>query len=59
MLNWATGYPGTAIAVAAIILGAGIGVARSSPIPALAGLVFALFTLYVPTTIESIMAATV
>ena len=36
MLNWATGYLGKAIAVAAFILGAGIGVARSSPIPALA-----------------------
>jgi conjugal transfer pilus assembly protein TraA len=36
LLNWATGYLGKAIAVAAFILGAGIGVARSSPIPALA-----------------------
>jgi hypothetical protein len=35
LLNWATGYLGKAIAVAAFILGAGIGVARSSPIPAL------------------------
>jgi conjugal transfer pilus assembly protein TraA len=38
MLNWATGYPGTAIAVAAIFLGAGIGVARSSPTPGARGL---------------------
>ena len=59
MLNWATGYLGKAIAVAAFILGAGIGVARSSPIPALAGVVFALFMVYVPTIIDSIMTATI
>ena len=59
LLNWATGYLGKAIAVAAFILGAGIGVARSSPIPALVGVVFALFMIYVPTIIDSIMTATV
>ena len=59
LLNWATGYLGRAIAIAAFILGAGIGVARSSPIPALVGVVFALFMVYVPTIIDSIMTATV
>jgi conjugal transfer pilus assembly protein TraA len=59
LLNWATGYLGKAIAVAAFILGAGIGVARSSPIPALVGVVFALFMVYVPNIIDSIMTATV
>ena len=59
LLNWATGYLGKAIAIAAFILGAGIGVARSSPIPALAGVVFALFMVYVPTIIDSIMTATI
>jgi conjugal transfer pilus assembly protein TraA len=59
LLNWATGYLGKAIAVAAFILGAGIGVARSSPIPALGGVVFALFMVYVPTIIDSIMTATI
>ena len=49
-LNWATGYLGKAIAVAAFILGAGIGVKRSSPIPALVGAVFTLFMVYVPTS---------
>jgi conjugal transfer pilus assembly protein TraA len=34
-------------------------VARSSPIPALAGVVFALFMVYVPTIIDSILPATV
>ena len=59
LLNWATGYLGKAIAVAAFILGAGIGVARSSPVPALAGVGVALFMDYVPTIIDSIMTATV
>ncbi|MBK7025034.1 MAG: hypothetical protein IPH41_16550 [Sulfuritalea sp.] len=39
LLNWATGFLGKSIAIAAFILGAGIGIARSSPIPALAGVV--------------------
>ena len=59
LLNWATGYLGRAIAIAAFILGARIGVARSLPIPALVGVVFALFMIYVPTIIDSIMTATV
>ena len=59
LLNWATGYLGKAIALAAFILGAGVGIARSSPIPALAGVVFALFMVYVPTIIEAIMTATI
>jgi len=59
MLDWATGFLGKSIAIAAFILGAGIGVARSSPIPALAGVVFALFMVYVPTIIDSIMTAVV
>ncbi len=59
LLNWATGYLGKAIAIAAFILGAGVGIARSSPIPALAGVVFALFMVYVPTIIDTIMTATI
>jgi conjugal transfer pilus assembly protein TraA len=59
LLNWTTGYLGKSIAIAAFILGAGIGIARSSPIPALAGVVFALFMVYVPTIIDSIMTATI
>lgn len=59
LLNWATGFLGKSIAIAAFLLGAGIGIARSSPIPALVGVVFALFMVYVPTIIDSIMTATV
>ena len=59
LLNWATGFLGKSIAIAAFILGAGIGIARSSPIPALVGVVFALFMVYVPTIIDGIMTAVV
>ena len=59
LLNWATGFLGKSIAIAAFILGAGIGIARSSPIPALAGVVFALFMVYVPSIIDSIMTAVI
>lgn len=33
LLNWASGYLGKSIAIAAFILGAGIGIARSPPTP--------------------------
>ena len=59
LLNWANGYLGKSIAIAAFILGAGIGIARSSPIPALVGVVFALFMVYIPTIIDSIMTAVI
>lgn len=59
LLEWATGFLGKSIAIAAFILGAGIGIARSSPIPALVGVVFALFMVYVPTIIDSIMTAVI
>ncbi len=59
LLNWVSGYLGKSIAIAAFILGAGIGIARSSPIPALVGVVFALFMVYVPTIIDSVMTAVI
>jgi conjugal transfer pilus assembly protein TraA len=59
LLNWVNGYLGKSIAIAAFILGAGIGIARSSPIPALVGVVFALFMVYVPTIIDTIMTAVI
>ena len=59
LLNWASGFLGKSIAIAAFILGAGVGLARSSPIPALVGIVFALFMVYVPTIIDGIMTAVV
>ena len=59
LLNWVNGFLGKSIAIAAFIIGAGVGVARSSPIPALIGVVFALFMVYVPNIIDSIMTAVI
>jgi conjugal transfer pilus assembly protein TraA len=59
LLNWISGFLGKSIAIAAFIIGAGVGIARSSPIPALVGVVFALFMVYVPTIIDSIMTAVI
>jgi conjugal transfer pilus assembly protein TraA len=59
LLNWVNGFLGKAIAIAAFIIGAGVGIARSSPIPALVGVVFALFMVYVPNIIDSIMTAVI
>jgi len=59
LLNWVNGFLGKSIAIAAFILGAGVGIARSSPIPALIGVVFALFMVYVPNIIDSIMTAVI
>ena len=59
LLGWASGFLGKSIAIAAFILGAGVGLARSSPIPALVGVVFALFMVYVPTIIDGIMTAVI
>jgi conjugal transfer pilus assembly protein TraA len=59
MLNWANGYLGKPSPWQPSSWGRAS--ARRAPRrhSALAGLVFALFMVYVPTTIESIMTATV
>ena len=59
MMNWATGYLGKTVAIAAFIIGIGMGIARSSPIPALSGVVFALFVAYIPTVIDGIVSAVI
>ena len=59
LLGWINGFLGKSIAIAAFIIGAGVGVARSSPIPALIGVVFALFMVYVPNIIDGIMTAVI
>lgn len=59
LTEWATGYLGRAIAIAGFILGAGVGIARQNPIPALAGVAFALFMVYVPQIINALMTAVI
>ena len=55
VLGWAQGFLGKTIAISAFIIGLGMGIAKSSPIPALTGVVFALFVVYIPTVIGSVV----
>lgn len=59
LLNWAQGSLGKAIAIAAFIVGAGIGLARASAVPALIGIVVALFMAYIPSVINNIVSAVI
>ncbi|MHB8697644.1 MAG: TraA family conjugative transfer protein [Sulfuricaulis sp.] len=59
LLDWAQGSLGKAIAIAAFIVGAGMGLARGSAVPALIGIVVALFMAYIPGIINNIVSAIV
>ncbi len=59
LLNWAQGSLGKAIAIAAFIVGAGMGLARGSAVPALIGIVVALFMAYIPGVINNIVSAVI
>jgi conjugal transfer pilus assembly protein TraA len=59
IVAWANGYLGRTLAILAFVIGLGLGVARSTPIPAIAGLVFALFVAFGPGIIDGIVTATV
>ena len=58
-LNWATGFSGKSIAIAAFILGAGIGIARAPRRSRRSPASSSLFMVYVPTIIDSIMTAVI
>lgn len=55
----ATGYGGRVIAIASVIIGAMMAVAKSNPIPILVGIGFAIFLQYVPTIVNGILTATI
>lgn len=57
--NWATGYLGRTIAVAAFIVGGVVGFAKQTAMPALIGIVFAIVFGLGPTIITNIMTATI
>ena len=59
LLGWAQGFLGKTIAIAAFIIGMGMGIAKSSPIPALAGVVFAMFVAYIPAVINGIVTGVI
>jgi len=53
---WITGYLGKSLAIGSFIIGAGIGAASMSAIPALIGVVIALFLSIIPTIINGIVS---
>ena len=53
------GFLGRTMAIFAFIVGLGIGIARASAIPAVVGIVFAIFVAYGPTIIDGIASATI
>ena len=59
VFGWAEGFLGKSIALVAFIIGAGIGAARSNPIPAVAGIVIALFFAVGPGIIDGVVGMTV
>lgn len=52
--DWATGPLGIGIAIASLLIGAVLGVAKNSPMPALAGIAMAAFIHWGPSVISSI-----
>lgn len=54
-----TGYGGRSLAIAAVVMGALMSMARVNPIPILAGVAFAIFLQYTPTIITGVLTATV
>lgn len=57
-LGWATGFLGKAMAIAAFLLGAGIGVAKQTVLPAILGIVFAVVLAFGPGIINGIVVGT-
>lgn len=59
LVGWAEGYLGKALAIAAFITGAIIGFAKSTAMPALVGIVFAIVFGLGPTIINGMFAAVI
>jgi conjugal transfer pilus assembly protein TraA len=57
--GWASGPLGIGLATTMLIMGAGIGVAKNSPMPALSGVAGAAFLHWGPTIISSVLGAVV
>ena len=57
--GWATGYLGKALAIGAFLVGAIVGFAKSTAMPALIGIVFAILFSVGPGVITGMMTATI
>jgi conjugal transfer pilus assembly protein TraA len=59
VFDWTTGYLGKAIAIGAFLVGAMVGVVKSTIMPALVGIVFAVLFSVGPTIIGNMMTAVI
>jgi conjugal transfer pilus assembly protein TraA len=59
VFDWTTGYLGKAIAIGAFLIGAFVGFAKSTIMPALIGIAFALLFSIGPNIINNMMTATI
>lgn len=59
LTDWAGGYLGKALAVAAFLFGAGFGVAKQTIVPAILGIVFAIVFSVGPGVIDGMLTATI
>ena len=57
--GWATGYLGKALAIGAFLVGALVGFAKSTAMPAMIGIVFAILFSVGPGVITGMMTATI
>lgn len=58
-VDWTAGSLGKAIALAMFLLGLGVGVMRQSPLPAVSGVVAAMFVAYGPKILSDIATAVI
>jgi conjugal transfer pilus assembly protein TraA len=59
IFGWTTGFLGKALALFAFVIGAGMGIARSTLMPAIIGIVFALVLSLGPNIIVSMFSSVV
>lgn len=59
MNNWTSGFLGKGIAIAAFLIGAGMGVAKQTILPAVLGILFAIVFTVGPNVINGMMTAVI
>jgi conjugal transfer pilus assembly protein TraA len=59
MDNWSSGYLAKSLAIAAFIMGAGIGIAKQTVIPAIIGIALAVVFSVGPSVIKGMLTATI
>jgi len=59
MISWTSGFLAKALALAAFLFGAGVGIAKQTVIPAIFGIVLALVLTIGPGVVEGMFSATI